>query len=76
MIMEFVGNSKDIGNIEEKYLLNEDILKDIGRIVMFDLILNNWDRMPTGYDGIFEFFDSNKIDIVFYGIMKVILIIY
>eukprot|EP01080_Neovahlkampfia_damariscottae_P007399 gene7399-11723_t len=48
MIMEFVDNSHELGDIDEKCLLSENVLKDIGRIVIFDVILNNWDRMPTG----------------------------
>jgi hypothetical protein len=48
MIMEFVDNSFEIGNVNEKELMHQDVLKDLGRIVILDLLLNNWDRMPVG----------------------------
>jgi hypothetical protein len=48
MLMEFLPNSLDLGEISKEELEEKDVsyYYDIGSIAIFDILLNNWDRMP------------------------------
>jgi hypothetical protein len=48
VLMEFIAGSVDLQDVDKELLETKEILQDIGRILVMDLVLNNWDRMPAG----------------------------
>eukprot|EP01080_Neovahlkampfia_damariscottae_P012866 gene12866-7289_t len=48
LLMEYVPNSVDLQKVNQELLESEGCLKDIGRIMIMDLVLNNWDRLSCG----------------------------
>lgn len=47
IIMEYIPNVGGLENMKSEDFSSE-VLKDIGRMVVLDVVLNNWDRLPTG----------------------------
>jgi hypothetical protein len=48
VLMEYIPDSVDLQDVDKELLETKEILQDIGRILVMDLVLNNWDRMPAG----------------------------
>lgn len=51
-LMEYVRGSDlyHVPNVSESFTSSPQILKEIGRLIMFDVLINNWDRLPLIWD--------------------------